>query len=389
MRPAALGLTGLGLLWLGGCDQRNFGHVATLATEAETRLAVVSRPAQAPAAGLSAVPAQITCLEPSPDVAKALSTSHQASASAQLDATPPQWQSPASLAAAASASRARSEAMAQLTERMATIQLLRDGLYRACEAYANGAVGPISYALILSRYGDTMVTLLGAETAAGAFGRAMAGIGGAAQGDALAGSAAVDKAALEQAETRLREASGKLSEAQDALNLMAPDAPGRQGQIDLVATLKRQEEDARRAVGAARETATRSTARATVQPGGAIHGRSGSPSESVAQHIAAMQKTYMEVPHLPPLLVACVTALSTSAMVLPAREGAPAAAEQSRFRALCDTQPDGRPGLLMQIVQAAITLTQEEAASRHRVAERQAGLEDPPPGRQPPSGRRP
>ncbi len=58
------------------------------------------------------------------------------------------------------------EAMAQLGQRLATIQLLRDGLYRACEAYANGALDKSSYSMILSRFDDTMITLLlGAEEA--------------------------------------------------------------------------------------------------------------------------------------------------------------------------------------------------------------------------------
>jgi hypothetical protein len=52
---------------------------------------------------------------------------------------------------------------------------LRDGLYRACEAYANGALGADAYALVLSRYGQLMTTLFlgqdvtgAAETQAGA-----------------------------------------------------------------------------------------------------------------------------------------------------------------------------------------------------------------------------
>src|SRR5260370_20643516 len=63
---------------------------------------------------------------------------------------------------------------------MASIQLLRDGLFRACEAFQNGALGRISYALVLSRIGDTIVSMLGSELMVGEFGRSGAAISGAA-----------------------------------------------------------------------------------------------------------------------------------------------------------------------------------------------------------------
>jgi hypothetical protein len=47
---------------------------------------------------------------------------------------------------------------------------LRDGLYRACEAYANGALGADAYALILSRYGQLMTTLFLGQDVTGAAG---------------------------------------------------------------------------------------------------------------------------------------------------------------------------------------------------------------------------
>jgi hypothetical protein len=68
-----------------------------------------------------------------------------------------------------------------MTERTQTIQLLRDSLYRACEAYANGALSDTTYALLLSRYDDTMVTMLSSELVAGAFGRTPGAISSEAQ----------------------------------------------------------------------------------------------------------------------------------------------------------------------------------------------------------------
>ncbi|GJH13347.1 hypothetical protein CBA19CS11_30935 [Caballeronia novacaledonica] len=57
--------------------------------------------------------------------------------------------------------------LTELGRRLATTQLLRDGVYRLCEAYANGAISSQEYALVLSRYGDTMVTLLAIEAVTG------------------------------------------------------------------------------------------------------------------------------------------------------------------------------------------------------------------------------
>ena len=80
-------------------------------------------------------PTYITCAEPSPDVAKAVSTALSVSGSGGV--TLPNG---VTADVAAAVSRARAEALVQPGERLATIQLLRDGLHRACEAYANGAL---------------------------------------------------------------------------------------------------------------------------------------------------------------------------------------------------------------------------------------------------------
>lgn len=40
------------------------------------------------------------------------------------------------------------------------IQLLRDGLYRACEAYTNGIIDGREYKRIIARYDETMITML-------------------------------------------------------------------------------------------------------------------------------------------------------------------------------------------------------------------------------------
>ena len=55
------------------------------------------------------------------------------------------------------------ETAKQLGRRNATIQLLRDGLYRQCEAYMNGLIGPIAYESIANKYVNAMVVLLAIE----------------------------------------------------------------------------------------------------------------------------------------------------------------------------------------------------------------------------------
>jgi hypothetical protein len=102
----------------------------------------------------------VICTEPSPDVAKALS------AAAQLSAQGGDAATTGSLAAGG----ATAETVMALAGRSTALLGLRDGLYRACEAYANGALGADAYALILSRYGQLMTTLFLAQDITGAAG---------------------------------------------------------------------------------------------------------------------------------------------------------------------------------------------------------------------------
>jgi hypothetical protein len=56
------------------------------------------------------------------------------------------------------------ETVAYIGIRTATIQLLRDSLYRACEAYMNGAIDELTYGLIVSRFDKTMVAMLAIDS---------------------------------------------------------------------------------------------------------------------------------------------------------------------------------------------------------------------------------
>lgn len=88
----------------------------------------------------------VVCAEPSPDVFAALA----AAASTDVGIGEKKVGVSGSLAEAAQA----------LGPRTQTIQLLRDGLFRACEAYMNGIVDWREYKLIVTRYDEAMMTTL-------------------------------------------------------------------------------------------------------------------------------------------------------------------------------------------------------------------------------------
>ncbi|MGD1876931.1 MAG: hypothetical protein ACFB13_05450 [Kiloniellaceae bacterium] len=100
----------------------------------------------------------IVCAEPSPDALSAISSTFAASAGGLF---PSGEQIQASLASALQ------ETASQLGVRNATIQLLRDGLYRQCEAYMNGLIDKPYYEQIANKYANAMVTLLAIEELAG------------------------------------------------------------------------------------------------------------------------------------------------------------------------------------------------------------------------------
>jgi hypothetical protein len=106
--------------------------------------------------GTPGQPRRIVCAEPSPDALATIAAS--AAGSAGVSGIP---QVPGSAEIAASMTSAEQAAM--IGARNSTIQLLRDGLYRACEAYMNGALGDFGYGLVLANYGRVMVALLTAD----------------------------------------------------------------------------------------------------------------------------------------------------------------------------------------------------------------------------------
>jgi len=141
-------------------------------TDAKQRAILSRQPEPSSRPGLVS-PHSVVCAEPSPDVATALAGSVGSSLSVFGYGS-------------GALSAQQVEGMAQLAERTASIQLMRDQMYRACEAYANGAITGTNYSLLMSKITDTMVTLLMGETAGGAFGRSLAALGTKASAEARA-----------------------------------------------------------------------------------------------------------------------------------------------------------------------------------------------------------
>lgn len=99
---------------------------------------------------------KIICSEPSPDIAMAIAAISKLNASVG-DGTGQD--------VTVEAQHSLTQSLTTLAGRSVAVQALRDGTYRACEAYANGTIGKTEYSLILSQYGDVLATLLFAENA--------------------------------------------------------------------------------------------------------------------------------------------------------------------------------------------------------------------------------
>jgi|FEC22Drversion2_1045045.scaffolds.fasta_scaffold01007_8 hypothetical protein len=101
---------------------------------------------------------KVLCQAPSPDWATAIAMQQQLSASGNFfHGSSGQF----------AGSNSYSETIAAMAGRTAGVVALRDGLYSACQAYANGVIGKDAYALILSQYGYLLVALAGNSGGAG------------------------------------------------------------------------------------------------------------------------------------------------------------------------------------------------------------------------------
>lgn len=125
------------------------GGASTLSVDAKQRLTFSLQ--RMTADGTSTV----YCAEPSPDVFSVAA----ASLAAQVD-TPED-------AVSAQAAASIQEAAATIGRRSQTIQILRDGYYRLCEAYANGAIGTDEYRAALVEIDGVIIATLGIDSLAG------------------------------------------------------------------------------------------------------------------------------------------------------------------------------------------------------------------------------
>ena len=308
-------------------EHHELGTSQTLATDAGARLVTATPIVGEVDSSGRFKPRQVNCAEPSPDVAKAIQTAFSSGIS--LDVTGQSANMPADLQArlANAVATSRSEALAQLTERLPTIQLLRDGLFRACEAYANGTLSPISYSLVLSRYGDTLVTMLGSELIAGNYGRQLATLGG--------NSEAHSTATLEGPP------GGKTAGANATTGGATGDATT--GDTTTGDTTMG-DGTAPAAGGATPETLTSGADTKTVATATAVQGNKAAPADASVERAkvqAEIVAAYLTSPSPNALLTACITALDRAPSSIP--DG------QSQFAAACLGQP-GTPGLLQQSV---------------------------------------
>lgn len=156
----------------------------------------------------------IICAEPSPDVLTAIANTIDTELRTKTVLT-----SGASVDAAARLAGTLSETVREIGERTQVIQLMRDVLYRACEAYANGALDDFGYSIILGQIDLFMLQLLSADA-----------LGRSEGGKALA----LAKANAAAEEAKVTKANQLLSLAEQALaQLLARDAVSKLGEVEL------------------------------------------------------------------------------------------------------------------------------------------------------------
>src|SRR5262245_11026581 len=121
--------------FLTGCVASNLGENDKIVLTDATQRAITVVKVQTDQDGRRVKPQRVVCAEPSPDIARAVSSAIESTLKAKGE------YSGASAALEGTLNRTFSESIAQLGSRLATIQLLRDELSDLCRAYANGEIG--------------------------------------------------------------------------------------------------------------------------------------------------------------------------------------------------------------------------------------------------------
>jgi|GEM_PF-2587392 len=230
---------------------------------------------------------KVVCVEPSPDVASALNTALTISAQLTKNVTAPGGAS-SNLSASGGFGLGMAESVIQLGERLAVIQLLRDKMYRACEAYGNGAITQEAYTLILARMDKTMASLLSAEMAAGAFGRKLASAGG------TAAAGGVDPLALQKAQEKLNAAIKVVDDKAKKTPAVAASAD----EVKAIQTAADELSKLELLILRASSTSTATTAAITAN------------TQNGTAAVLAIHREYLNDSGVEPLIDACLTTLS-------------------------------------------------------------------------------
>jgi hypothetical protein len=130
-----------------------FGPYNVLSLDARQRLVL-----QGSKVDKDGVEHPVICSEPSPDAIAAQAANIAASANAPVNATQ---------TAGGQVAGGFSEAVASIALRTQTIQLLRDGYFRLCEAYLNGALSQEEYRSIILFIDEFIATVVAIEAIGG------------------------------------------------------------------------------------------------------------------------------------------------------------------------------------------------------------------------------
>ena len=319
-------LTAMGLgAW--GCATKNstvlragptLGSVSSVATSADIRLITV-RPAKLQNDEYLK-PTEIICSEPSPDVAKIVSTAFDSGFGLLGKVKVPNVPTDIDLKTTLALSKSYVEGLAQMTERLATIQLLRDGLYRACEAYTNGAISATTYAAIVSRFDATMITMLMGELVAGNFGRSLAALGASASGKASAELAFDEVRKRERdAKTNLEDKKHRKEDIQRQLQAQPAGGVSTDQEAALTKRLAEADDDLiqareehQQAEDQLKQTLkamVESSAETTVTAAGSIPRTPAEAAVAIAGDLVQMQANYLNDHNVDALKIACISSL--------------------------------------------------------------------------------
>jgi hypothetical protein len=167
----------------------------------------------------------MVCAEPSPDALSAFASSLSGGISVSGEG-------------AGSAAGALSEAAASIGLRTQSITLMRDALYRVCEAYYNGQLSRPQVMALISRSQDLTAAVVAVEQLTGAVVAQQAALGGSASGSSSATmlSNAQALAAARELETKYQQelADLKIQQAADqkAVNDKRTEIANKQAEID-------------------------------------------------------------------------------------------------------------------------------------------------------------